>query len=234
MKYGTRKARFISNLSAYLIARLAVALVLGTLSSLTAIEPSWAGDLDSQLRVASREGRTHTVRGLLGAGANPNATSDFGENALYNAARFNHTHTVEILIAAGADVDLSLDDGKTPLMGAAINCSQKASTSILSKRPSLNRTDDEGQTALIHAAESGCVSVVDQLLEMPGIDITIRDNSGRTALEIASTEALIEVGGPYSRIQELLRPHLRQQPIPTPRKSAQKPLIQGEKATIRP
>ena len=135
----------------------------------------------------------------------PESEGAFGETALFYAARYNQRRAVEWLLAdAGVSVDTVDSAGRTPLMSAAMNCSRGISPLILSRRPDVNRVDDEGFTALMHAALGGCEEIVRQLVAQPGIDRSVRDFNGRTALDLAESEAQIEVGGPYSRIVELL------------------------------
>ena len=47
--------------------------------------------------------------------------------------------------------------------------------------------DVEGKTALHHAIENGHKTIINLLLEQPGLDLSIRDKSGLSAFAAAMT-----------------------------------------------
>ena len=120
---------------------------------------------DTCLTVAARDGHTETVRYLVGlpevdAGAGVGATNNNGDTCLTVAARYGRTETVRYLVGLpGVDV---------------------------------NHADTNGYTALHHAVWQGGgmlrgqrdVGVLQVLLEH-GVDTSLRNRNGNTALNLA-------------------------------------------------
>ncbi|KAF8053746.1 ankyrin repeat protein [Lyophyllum atratum] len=66
-----------------------------------------------------------------------------------------------------------------------------------------SRSSSYGQTPLSYAAENGHVDVVRLLLRDPRVDVHIKDNIGRTALDVARGDDL----------RELLQSHMESIPV---------------------
>ena len=78
-----------------------------------------AGDVDSQLVEAVKEGSAGTVREILAQGADVNGKDKlFGWTALMWAATKGHVDTVRVLLEAGADVTVRERNGWTAAMMA--------------------------------------------------------------------------------------------------------------------
>jgi ankyrin repeat protein len=66
------------------------------------------------LHLAVRFGPEATVRGLLDAGADPNAVDGSGNSSLHFAVRHNRTESVRLLLEYGADPGIANSQGVTP------------------------------------------------------------------------------------------------------------------------
>jgi ankyrin repeat protein len=94
------------------------------------------------------------VRFLLDAGADPNATSNKGWNALIPASRNGFTKIIRILVEAGADVNCKTDQGRTALMIAAFWGDQDTVRALLDAGADVNKQDMDGDTVIRRALRS--------------------------------------------------------------------------------
>jgi hypothetical protein len=67
------------------------------------------------LHLTAVEGRYHTARALLAAGADVGAADLYGETPLHLAAYNAHVDLMKLFLVAGADSEVQNDDGLTPL-----------------------------------------------------------------------------------------------------------------------
>ncbi len=137
---------------------------------------------------AARAGDSATVRTLLDAGRMDVDTPEpDGTTALHWAAHRDDPAIVELLIGAGADVNLTNDYGVTPLSLACTNRSAEVVARLLDAGAD-PEARTEGETALMTAARTGSVDVV-QLLIAHGADLGATElASGQTLLMTAAAE----------------------------------------------
>ena len=76
------------------------------------------GRRDTPLHQAASHGHATIAATLIVAGADVNATTNYGDAPLHDAARSGHAPIISILIAAGADVNAKRVNGWTPLYQA--------------------------------------------------------------------------------------------------------------------
>jgi ankyrin repeat protein len=95
--------------------------ILAFLISLIISLPALAGDTNSDLLAAAKEGDTATMKALLDKGAGVNTKDKvFGKTLIHWAVENRHNDMVELLIAQGADVNLVDEvNGWAPLHQAA-------------------------------------------------------------------------------------------------------------------
>ncbi|TFK21925.1 ankyrin [Coprinopsis marcescibilis] len=136
---------------------------------------------------------------------NVNARDVYGRTALAHAVKSRSYNAVKALLEVeGIDVHCVDEDGRTLLMDATeVPFEGLAMINRflgLGLEANINATDNEGKTALLYALE--CCwpqpEIVSALLEVEGIDLSVRDVKGRTPLMVA-----IEKGN--DKCTELLR-----------------------------
>jgi ankyrin repeat protein len=109
------------------------------------------------LHVAAKDGRTHLMRLLLSAGANPNARSKsiLAETPLHLCAD-RPSEAVSVLTAAGADINIAdTHSGGTPLHRAVSGRVLINVTALLKAGAKPSLADSTGRTALHFAFERG-------------------------------------------------------------------------------
>ena len=105
-----------------------------------------------------------TVRALLDAGADVNASRADGATALLWAAHWDDADLAGRLIRAGAEVNAADDHGVTPLERAAENASLPMVERLLAAGARADVARTSGLTPLMTAARTGSVAVVEALL----------------------------------------------------------------------
>lgn len=139
---------------------------------------------------AAQSGSPETVQVLVDAGARVNAANCYGNTPLHEAAHDGNGDIVDILLKAGADVNAKNHKGSCPL---SFMCySENAEThpvsvakKLLDARANASSTDEEGMTPLLVACASGRSDLISLLMDY-GACPTVRDNSGRSATDIAN------------------------------------------------
>ena len=105
--------------------------------------------------------RADVIGALLGAGANPNETNDFGKTALMYAAQEGNGEGVRRLLAAGAEVDAATTTrgicgpqiiGRTALMYAARQGTPEVVRMLLAAHADVKRADSASRNAAAYAA----------------------------------------------------------------------------------
>jgi len=167
------------------------------------------------LMLAADQGHVDTVKLLLQRGASLDLQNRLGGTALMLACFNGHLEIVTELLKAGADVNAKSGNGYTALMQAVVKRNEKAVQIInllLDQKADINAQDIDGYTALIRAVdfpppmppsppssrktkaqklnerlrrEDEIRLMIVKTLVMKGADLNLRDQHGRTALEIA-------------------------------------------------
>lgn len=106
-------------------------------------------------------------------------------------------------LAGGADVQLRNSDSHTPLMVAAGGAADiGVLEALLGAGANIDDQAASGATALMLAAASGTPAQVIYLLNA-GADPTLKDEQGRTAAQLATTNPQVRTSGVYPRLVEL-------------------------------
>jgi ankyrin repeat protein len=129
---------------------------------------------------AAAYGSAEALRTIIAAGADVNATNDFGATALMWG--ITDAEKVRMLVAAGADVRAKSKMGRTPLYLAAANDGSSATVKLLLDRgASPTERDNQQSTPLLAATSSNDLASIKMLLEH-GADANDTDAAGLTPL----------------------------------------------------
>ena len=145
---------------------------------------------DKQLLEAVSLGRTHEVRLLLDAGANPNIRTEDERTVLFVAVKAGHADVVDVvqlLLDGGLDINAQDGWGITALGYAVSYGPADVVRLLLQHGANVNVRNDAGQTALHNTvlSYSADVDVVQALLD-GGADVNAREADGGTALHTAA------------------------------------------------
>ena len=129
--------------------------------------------------------RLETVKLLLDARANVNATLKDGGKPIMVAATSKNTAIVQLLIDAGADVNSADLDGSSPLYYAAIEGDEEMIKFLLSKNANVNK-ENKFQANLLHVAIDSEHPELVPILLKSGVDPNKKSDKGYTPLMIAA------------------------------------------------
>ena len=151
---------------------------------------------NSVIAAAAYMGSPDMVEVLLKGGADPMLVDQFGKSPMCYAAGRGFTEVVRVLLDGGVDVNARYGNGLTAMMWAAGYSADAGYLDaleimdlLLLRGARIDDKDDRGRTALMIAAELGHDEVVDALIGH-GADVRLVDNEGKSAGELASTDAL--------------------------------------------
>ena len=151
-----------------------------------------AGDFQdwTPLVHACRYGKLEAARVLLEAGADVHVRVDEDWTPLRKAIEGNWEKVVALLLEHGADYDERYNnvfhDNTTVLMEAVLERSYGSVQHLIAAGANVNAVDGTGSTALFYAdASSSAMRLIIRRLFKAGIDGTIRDKEGKTALDRA-------------------------------------------------
>ena len=144
------------------------------------------------LHRAAAEGDLEAVQAFIRAGAPLEEYDAFqGLTPLLFAARQGHPEVVRALLSAGVNPDKAIEvTDSTALHLAAYNGHVEAAKVLLEGKANPNLKNWNGETPLHKAAEKGHAEVVTILLAAPNIDLTIRNEDGKTARDVAKDDSI--------------------------------------------
>ncbi len=153
------------------------------------------------LQNASEVDSTATCKLLLENGANVHHADFSGSTPLIIAARAGEPENVRLLLAHGADVNARNKEGHTALISALLPTEEKVRLTFSPTTREAHQRTVECITPLFET-----ISLTEQtvrLLLEAGADSSLRDASGRSALDYASTpelRALLLQGSPTAHV----------------------------------
>lgn len=143
---------------------------------------------------AVREGRIVELREMLKDSPDLNGT-DYKQdyNAIHAATKYDQLEALQYLLKAGADpnVNGSSDTSANHLsvMFGNIECMEL----LIKYGANVNAADSAGDTLLHYAAKYGRRDIARSLLRTRGIDSSLKNKDGKTALDIAKEENKKEI-----------------------------------------
>lgn len=170
-------------------------------------------------------------KALIAAGADVNASTDFGISVLMAAAganedrgRTSHTalkyyavqfnpdiRVVKALIAAGADVNAQDISGYTALMYAAGHGSADTVRALIEAGAKCDSCNDFGESALMLAVRGRPKFETVLALVDAGADVMVTDNKGNTALDYAEANERMRGTAACKALNEAYRKQKRRQ-----------------------
>lgn len=142
------------------------------------------------LREAATLMNKDMFQALLDQGANPNPKLSSEQSKLYLHAAKGQEKNVEFLLQfpeVDINVKYSGNQDNTPLHSASMWKDNKALKPLVDNpRTNINAINALGETALHIAAQKGLIDSVKLLLSRKDIDIHIKNNAGKTPVDIAT------------------------------------------------
>jgi ankyrin repeat protein/DNA replication protein DnaC len=142
--------------------------------------------INDQIHFVAASRNLTKIKELIDKHADLNLEDVNGTTPLYVAAQYGYDGIVSLLVKGGADINLQRKDKNTALHIAAKNGHVKVVNTLLKHGANPNLQNDEGATPLHLAIENEHNDVVEELLFDERIDLEVKRNDGKTAIEIAS------------------------------------------------
>ncbi|MEK6674785.1 MAG: ankyrin repeat domain-containing protein [Planctomycetota bacterium] len=139
----------------------------------------------TELWHAASRGDIDTVRDLLDAKADVNASDMDGDQPLHAAARWSRANVVEVLLAHGANANARNALGATPLHFAARERAGAVVQTLLAYDADVRLRDQFGCTVLHDAVDRGDTELAEMLIAK-GANIDEPDDSGTTPMHRAA------------------------------------------------
>ncbi|KAF9888944.1 hypothetical protein FE257_008113 [Aspergillus nanangensis] len=166
-------------------------------STLLAIEnyaSSHIGTCQTPLHLTARLGHQKGLELLLKLVADVNLKDNQGRTALARAVEKGHPMTVETLLnAQGVEVDCHDVHGQTPFAMAARLGEVGILKKLFDSGANINSEDMQKVTPLAWAVMERRQSVIEVLLDLPGIGVDQPNNDGRTPFSLAAEQGLIPI-----------------------------------------
>ena len=118
------------------------------------------------LHEATYWGKTDLIQVLLDAGAEPNALTSSGQNALHTASQGrygNEGKAIKMMIEAGTKIDMTDVEDNTPMHSAAMNDCEMCVRQLLNAGALPTHMNSDGHTP-IHLAERISAAKVAQIM----------------------------------------------------------------------
>lgn len=150
--------------------------------------------LDNMLLQACKNNQKTVAQTFLKrGGVDVNKRDESGNTSLIYSCLKGNRDLVKLLLDAGADVNLANQRGRMPLHFAAEVGNSQIITLLTDAGAEVNAIDNDGITPLMVLARHSRTDAALKLLNNPEIDIAIKDNDGRMAIDYATSNGLREL-----------------------------------------
>lgn len=150
--------------------------------------------MDNMLLQACKNNQKGVVMTFLKrGGVDVNKRDESGNTPLIYVCLKSARDLVKLLLDSGADVNLGNQKNRMPLHFAAQTGNFQIISMLCEAGADVNCTDNDGVTPLMLLAQNGKTDAALQLLKNPDIDVSIKDNAGRMAIDYATTAGLREL-----------------------------------------
>lgn len=148
--------------------------------------PNTANELGTNaLMRVIRSGNVKIFNLLIDYGINVNQTDLKGRTALFYAVENNSNNMLNTLLNSGISIDVTDNYGATAFLYACTLGNIPACKILMQSGCQISNADLYGNTALHIAAQKSITILARMLIENGNIDITAKNNSGKTALYYA-------------------------------------------------
>lgn len=150
--------------------------------------------LDNMFLQACRNNQRGVVQTFLKrGGVDVNKRDESGNTPLIYVCMKSARDLAKLLLDNGADANLANQKNRMPIHFAGEAGNFQIISMLIDAGADVNCTDNDGVTPLMLSARNGKTDAALQLLKVPGIDISIRDNEGRMAIDYATSAGLREL-----------------------------------------
>ncbi|HCY87985.1 MAG TPA: hypothetical protein DHV36_22805 [Desulfobacteraceae bacterium] len=155
-----------------------------------------AENLDTEVKNSDGDGYLHlaanylkdidVLEALLDIGCDPDSRDNNGRTPLSRTVCYDGFDKIDVLLSAGADINADDKDGFTPLHHTVRNrfSSPEEAAYLIKRGADKNRQAKDGSTPLMTAIDNQCWNHIRALLD-EGVDLSLRDKQGMTALDKA-------------------------------------------------
>jgi len=140
---------------------------------------------NTRLIIACAQGDLEMTKALLEQGAFPNQQNLKGQTAMFWAVTRGDISLVDVLLENGCNANIADIDGVSPLHIAASNGNTALIHRLVKTGAFLNIQDEEMETALHYAVRDCQLESVIYLINECKIDMSIRNEDGESALDLA-------------------------------------------------
>lgn len=150
--------------------------------------------LDNMLLQACKNNQKGVVQTFLKrGGVDVNKRDESGNTPLIYVCMKSARDLAKLLLDNGADVNQGNQKNRMPIHFAGESGNFQIISMLIDAGADVNCTDNDGVTPLMLLARNGKTDAALQLLKNPDIDISIRDNEGRKAIDYATSAGLREL-----------------------------------------
>ncbi|XP_048247996.1 ankyrin repeat domain-containing protein 50-like isoform X1 [Haliotis rufescens] len=147
---------------------------------------SRGGGSQTPVMTAAEWRHRDVVELLVSKGADVSLVDVNGDNILHWACRAGHLATVKFVLSLNVvDINSRGWGSRTPVMRAALRRHRDVVELLVSKGADVSLVDEDGDNTLHLACYRGHLETVKFVLSLNMVDIDARNNSGRTAADVA-------------------------------------------------